>query len=335
VSSHPLDGTLLDWNDIAGEEEWDVLLVGNGLSINVWPPFAYRSLFDHVSGGGLTKADLALFDGTPNFERVLADLGTAIRIAEIAGVDPAPFYVRYRRIQRALGHAVRQVHPDRVDVPNAALSAIREALLDHEWIFTTSYDLIIYWAMGRGPGDTYSPFIDHFRYGGRCEFDPARASVLESQTPVYFLHGALHLVVGGTGQTWKLTRTILQNLLDQFGQPISGDPQARPLLVTEGSARDKLRSIEANDYLSHALSTFGEIDLALVIFGSSLTTADQHLIDAINENPERPVAVSLYPRSRRELAAQQADIFGRLEVERLLFFDSTTHPLGSPSLRAT
>jgi hypothetical protein len=334
VPSHPLDGSLPEWNEIADQEEWEILLLGNGLSINVWPPFAYGSLFDHVLDGGLTDDDLALFDETTNFERVLADLRTAIRVADVAGVDSAPFYERYRRVQRALGHAIRQVHPDRSSVPDATLTAIRAELTNYEWVFTTSYDLVLYWAMGCSARGRFEPFIDHFRWGGSCEFDLDRADVFVDQIPVYFLHGALHLVVGGTGVTWKLRRTVLQTLLAQFGQPIAGDPQARPLLVTEGSARDKLRSIEANDYLSHALSRLRGLELPIVVFGSSLSPQDQHLVDALNENPKRPVAVALYPATRRELASRQADIFGRLEVETLLFFNSTTHPLGAPELRA-
>jgi hypothetical protein len=188
--------------------------------------------------------------------------------------------------------------------------------------------------MGCGPGGRFEPFVDHFRWGGTLQFDSARADVFVDQIPVYFLHGALHLVVGGTGATWKLRRGVLQTLLDQFGQPIAGDPQARPLLITEGSARDKLQSIERNDYLSHGLSRLRQADLPTVVFGSSLSPQDQHLVDALNENPQRPVAVALLPASRRELASRQADIYGRLQAETLLFFDSTTHPLGLPELCA-
>lgn len=327
-----VDGSLLSWEDVAEQHEWPVLLLGNGLSINVWERFAYRSLFERAQRGDLTPQDLALFEGTPNFERVLGDVSTAIRVAQVAGVDADPFYEHYRRIQVALGHAVRQVHPDRVDIPDDALAAIRNELLYYEWIFTTSYDLIIYWAMGTSERGRFEPFVDLFRWAN-CEFDPDRADVLAEWIPVYFLHGALHLVVGGTGHTWKLKRTTLQTLLDQFGHPIAGDPHARPLLVTEGSAREKLRAIEANDYLSHALERLRSVEGPLVVFGSRLSLEDDHLVDALNEQPKRPIAISMRPGPQRELAAQQAEIFGRLRADTLLFFDSTTHPLGSPDFR--
>lgn len=332
MTAPPLDGSLLDWEEIADRYEWDTLLSGNGLSINVWPPFRYRALFDHARDGGLTAQDLELFEGTPNFERVLGDLNTAIRVCRVEGIDPSALGTRYRRIQLALGHAIRAVHLHRRDVSDEALAAIREELLRYEWVFTTSYDLIVYWAMGVAPSGGFAPFVDHFRWANRCQFDPDRSEVTADQLPVYFLHGALHLVVGGDGVTWKLRRTLIQTLLEQFGEPIAGDPQARPLLVTEGSARDKVRAIEANDYLSHALERLRERDLPVVVFGSSLSREDQHLVDALNEH-QRPVAVSLYPAPRRELATLQADIYARLDGAPLLFFDSTTHPLGDAGLR--
>jgi hypothetical protein len=242
-----------------------------------------------------------------------------------------PLYERYRSIQLALGHAVRAVHLKRDDVPTETRSAIRRELERYEWIFTTSYDLLLYWAMASA--GHFDPFKDHFRYGSRLEFDPERARVFDNEIAVYFLHGALHLVVSGSGVTWKLRQTDIQTLLDQFGQPIPGDEQARPLLVTEGSAQDKLQAIEANGYLSHALGRLRSNDRPTVVFGSSLSKQDQHIVDALNEFPERPIAVAMLPGTRRDLVDRQTSIWTRMRVEALLFYNAMTHPLGGPELR--
>lgn len=174
--------------------------------------------------------------------------------------------------------------------------------------------------------------MDHFRFRNRCEFDPARAVVPDGSVPVYFLHGALHLVVAESGATWKLRRNF-DSLLDQFGRPIDRDSTARPLLVTEGSAADKLFTIERNGYLSHALERLAERELPVVVFGSSLSEHDAHLAEALSEHPNRPVAVSMLPGSHEALLARQVEIFGRLRADPLLFFDARTHPLGDPLLR--
>ncbi len=325
------DGSLRSWPDVEDAYDWQTLLLGNGLSINVWPRFRYRKLYQHAEQSALTPADRALFRATPNFERVLGDLLTAIRVNEVVGIPSQALYERYRNIQLALGTAVRDVHVNRDAVPGATRQAIRDVLERFEWIFTASYDLLLYWAIAYG--GHFHPFKDHFRYGGRCEFDPARAEVYRGEVPVYFLHGALHLVVSGLGVTWKLRRTAIRTLLDQFGQPIPGDSQARPLLVTEGSAQDKLRAIEGNDYLAHSLRRLETNSLPLVIFGSSLSEQDQHIADAISASPERPVAVSMLPGDEADLLAAQLEIHGRIAADEVIFFDSTTHPLGDRRLR--
>lgn len=327
-----LDGSLEAWPDLASRFAGAALLCGNGLSVNVCSAFAYGSLFDYARDDGLTTEDLSLFAGTENFERVLSDLNTAIRVTETLGQEADRIYERYRSIQRGLGQAVRAVHLARSRVGDETLKRIRKELLCYEWLFSTSYDLLLYWAMGCG--GSFAPFIDHFR-GPRLEFDPDRADVYVDRVPIYFLHGALHLVVGGSGVTWKLRSGAMQTVLDQFGEPIDGDPHARPLLVTEGTARDKLRAIEANAYLTHALHTLRAVELPLVVFGSSLGVQDDHLLDALNEHRQRPIAVSLCPARRRELASRQADIYARLETEELHFFDATTHPLGDSTLRVS
>jgi hypothetical protein len=48
------DGTLFDWRDIATSHEWDTLLLGNGMSINIWEPFGYRKLYDRAKFGDLS-----------------------------------------------------------------------------------------------------------------------------------------------------------------------------------------------------------------------------------------------------------------------------------------
>lgn len=323
------DGTLLHWEEIATAHRWDTLLLGNGMSINIWEPFKYRALYDQATSDGLAASDRKLFAGSPNFERVLADLLTAIRVNETVGLETRLLLERYRAIQRALVHAVRGVHLKQRQVPGPTRKVMAAEMRKFEWVFTTSYDLLVYWAMAI---EGFEPFMDHFRYRGRCEFDPDRASVPANRIPVYFLHGALHLVVGESGATWKLTQTDLDTVLDQFGKPIKGDARARPLLITEGSAADKLAAIEDNVYLSHALDRLRRRDLPVVVFGSGLSEHDAHIAEALSENPDRPVAVSLLPGPKSELLAKQVDISGRLDAGPLLFFDATTHPLGDRML---
>jgi hypothetical protein len=336
---HPIDGSLASWEEVAREDHWSALLLGNGLSRNVWDRFGYPSLFDEArqdgAGGGLAAADRRLFESleTRNFERVLAELAAAIRMAKALGQDVGPYVRRYQSVQQALGRAVQSVHVNYTGLAAGTLEAIGRVLQRQEFVFTTSYDLIVYWAM-HAVG--YEGLCDCF-WCEKHSFDPANADVPARRTPVYFLHGALHLVVMGSGLTRKLVHKndpSLRTILDQFGRPLDGDPQARPLLITEGSSQHKLQAIEGNDYLAHALDRLGRCELPLVVFGSGLAEQDQHLVEAINRNPNRAVAVSLHRPGRgpKEILAAKAEIRAALAADRLLFFDAATHPLGSPAL---
>lgn len=323
------DGYLSDWSEIA-HQGWKTLVVGNGLSINVSRYFAYESLFEEA-GKSLDDGDRAIFESfdTTNFEVVLAKLRDGITLAEVLGRQPGPYRRRFQSVQAAFGVAIRRVHLERSEVPDETRKAIKLALRAYDTIFSTSYDLLIYWSIAYN--DSYGLFCDCFWGNDRNEFDPDDCEVFPRNRPIYYLHGALHLVVEGSGVTRKLTSSN-STLLDQFGKPIPGDPEARPLLITEASARDKLRAIEGNDYLSHAYERLQENDRPLVVFGHSLSSQDRHLIDAINANPDRPVAISMMPKAKSRLREQKAEIWGKLRSSEVLFFDATTHPLGSSGL---
>ena len=113
TGTHPTDGSLPDWQEVEEKADWRALLLGNGLSINVWPKFEYGSLFEQAKLGdkhcNLDPHDLALFEQfeTENFEIVLGNLDTAIR----AEPDARP---RRRRAHGALREhppLARRRHP--------------------------------------------------------------------------------------------------------------------------------------------------------------------------------------------------------------------------------
>lgn len=327
------DGTLRDWSEISADG-WSAILVGNGLSVNLSRYFAYQSLYEEAKPrrgrGGLSDEDRAVFKAfeTTNFEVVLAKLRDAITMAEVLGRQPGPYRRRFRSVQDALGEAVRRVHLEWSEVPDETLAAIKAELRSYSAVFSTSYDLILYWAIGHD--EDYGRFRDCFWSNG-CEFDPKDAKVKGGGRPVYYMHGALHLIVQGSGVTRKLTQED-GRLLDQFGKPIKDDDEARPLLISEATAREKLRGIEGNDYLAHVYDQFKGQDGPLAVFGHSLSEQDRHLIDAINENPDRPVAISMVRRTKKQLREQQAAIWGKLHTEDVVFYDAATHPLGDSAL---
>jgi hypothetical protein len=159
------------------------------------------------------------------------------------GIDTSPLYARYRSIQLALGHAIREVHLPGSQVPDRTLEAIRSVLEKFEWVFTTSYDLLVYWAMAYG--GHFKPFVDCFRWGGRCEFDPHRSITHCSASQLgfgYRPHILLSFVLRskfsrGCPDDWQEIRTAKQErwwLGDLEGGP---SPRHRPCCHAEAGSR--------------------------------------------------------------------------------------------------
>jgi Domain of unknown function (DUF4917) len=199
-------------------------------------------------------------------------------------------------------------------------------------VFTTSYDLLAYYAAAV---EEFDGFVDYL-WGPNGAFDESTIDEgrVGTRTRLLFLHGAVHLVALADGRTCKRKQTMLRGLLDQFGRPHAGDPSPRPLIVTEGKSSQKKTVIEGNDYLRFALRTLRHCDSPLVVFGHSLSEQDDHLIEAINAHPARPLAISMRDQGRRQNRRRMHKIKSRLEDNETYFFAAHTHPLGSNWLRA-
>lgn len=327
-------GAELDhWDNVRQQHGWASLLVGNGASRNVWARFAYASLYETACDGvddPLTHEDQKLFDsfGTRNFEAVLTSLWMAGRVASVLGYDPDPIEERYESIRRALIQAVREVHVPWPRVPEPTLDAISAAMQRYERIYTTNYDLLLYWALMRNPDG----FRDYF-WGAGC-FDATDTERYPERRPLLFLHGAIHLHRGPAGDTCKLiAEPDGANLLELFEALV--DQGREPLFVSEGRSEEKEAAIRRSDYLTFALERFASDRAPLVVFGQSLGEQDRHLVKALRRHPERVFAVSVrrHPNDERVIA-RKAEVLAALPNREVWFFSAQTHPLGAPELRA-
>lgn len=210
-----------------------------------------------------------------------------------------------------------------VDLTDEIRIAIRTELLNYSFVYSTNYDLLIYWAIMQEAG---AGFKDYFWNEGG--FLLSNVDVWEKCTKVLYLHGGLHLSKLLTGQAKKRVAG-LSNLLDTFGTDQDG---STPLFISEGTSDDKLRSIFSSDYLSFAYNQFLQHEGQLVIFGSSLGVGDGHLISAIRHHASRKIAVSVMPGNGQSIIDAKAHYRHYLPEAELFFFDATTHPLGSASL---
>jgi hypothetical protein len=327
------------WDDVAEYTDWTGLLVGNGASMVVWPQFGYRSLFEIASSAEiahpLESDDRNLFDAldTTNFEQVLASLKTAAIVNSALEIDANVIQERYESTQRALFDSVHAVHVPWDYVARRTIPALFKALRDYTFVYSTNYDLLLYWASMENGG---KGFLDYFWGGGSTFFDGADTdiwTIRERWTRILFLHGGIHLRRLRDAGTRK-ARADEGAILEQFSTEFDG--LESPLLISEGDSVDKLGSIRSSDYLTFAHQQFSTHEGGLVVFGHSLSRQDDHLVTPMKNWRGSPIAIAIRPNDDDDVIVQQKDRFrSRLSPNKdIVFFDSTTHPLGDTGLAA-
>ena len=318
------------WSDVEDGTEWPTLLVGNGASVNLWGDFSYPSLYERAELSEVAQAVFADLDVT-NFETVLEAIHHAHVVVEALGNTTSAIDAQYEQLRDALFEAVRDVHIDWLQFTADMFDKIAGVIQDHEAVYTTNYDLCMYWARLDAAGRINKrPVIDFFWNTGNT-FDPESVEV-RGRTAMYYLHGAIHLWQDDRSDNGKWTSASEGNLLllAENYPPGSGK---LPLFVSEGSSKAKLQTIRRSPYLSFCLESLRDDQENTVVFGHSLGEEDKHIVDALNKGAAREVAVSIYPRTDdQSIIREKARITKLLGENKLRFFNSTTHPLGDPSL---
>ncbi|WP_292098976.1 DUF4917 family protein [Brevundimonas sp.] len=317
------------------------LLLGNGFSIAAHPDFRYNSLFEEAFGAGDERLR-QIFDAleTTDFEQVLSSLDNAQTVLTPypdGQAVAAQIQADRNLIARRLIEVITRIHPGSArDLHDRRYESVARFLQEMRRpndqnlagrIYTTNYDLLLYWATMRNWGqlrtrDGFGDGIDGLVWS---EGD---------QQSVFHLHGALHMFVGPDGSITKLVWN--RPLIDQIGGRIDRD--MLPLFVTEGTSAQKLQRIAESPYLRHALSCFGascdDPDAVLFVFGSALN--DAHIANLIAEGHVQRVYASVtdIERARADMAALEARwrerrrVTGHPEVELILFAAAEAAPWG-------
>jgi hypothetical protein len=322
---------LKEWADLKDDYPWETLVLGNGLSINIWPEFAYRGLFEHADLDCAAHRLFSKFE-TENFEMVLEALWHAEQTLAALRKKTTAVTKLYENVQSALFQAVRKVHVPWRKIDRPRLQQISDAMRSYRFVFTLNYDLLTYWAAMQGGAKSA---IRDFFWSDDHTFDSDNADLAEGTTGLLYLHGGLHLwqdsKTGRTGK-WTTTKGSGVTLLKILQSKVSAIASRRPLFVSEGTSKEKMAVIRRSDYLSYALQTLSENRTNTVIFGASFGPQDKHITEAIASGPKRHIAISVRPGPQDQNDAAMANYRASLGRHQLHFFDSTSHPLGDGSL---
>jgi len=302
------------------------LLLGNGFSIGVSRSFSYRSLLSVGKDNGYLHHKVSqLFDelNTSDFEFILDQLMITANINRVIGLDFDMPTTYYSSVRDALIHCIRKIHPDFYSVESKWIKKVAAELSEFKRVFTTNYDLLLYWIVADGG---FSKFTDFFWSSG-LTFDEFNTDIWGNKTAILYLHGALFLYLDSF-YIKKIKRT--QDLLSSIEASLRGGNL--PVFVSEGTSNEKLRSIARNSYLSFAFRQLKEVKTGITIFGHSLSPVDNHIVDAIIKNGSfQHIAYSIYvgDKSSDQIQNEVDNITHKLRTftrggGNLQFFDSST-----------
>ena len=164
-------------------------------------------------------------------------------------------------------------------------------------IFTTNYDLILYWIIflisknEDDPPEKINPlFSDGFGYLSSTNLEFTRNFF---SNRYFYLHGSFHIGMKD-GEIVKLSRTNSDRDDKLLDQVMNMGDDFLPSCIVGGDAKQKRDAISKNGYLHACSWYFQKIKDNLVVFGHSLQR-DEHIIDWIACNEElKHVFISYY-----------------------------------------
>lgn len=273
------------------------LLLGNGFSMAYDPGiFSYNALhkfIDELDNDLLSR--LFQIVNTKNFELVMQQLDNFCELIDTFDPD-SELKPKVQEASEALKvsllHAIESLHPEHVfELPrekSKACSDFMSQFLDHGGnVFTTNYDVLMYWVLMRnghlnaidGFGrDRENP--DEYVPEDELEFSELRWGRNKNGQNIHYLHGALPLFDTGievVKEQYDKDHYIMENIKGRMNR------KEYPVFVTAGTSDQKLEHIMHNRYLTHCYDSLCEIQGTLIAFGFNFGEYDEHIIDAINK----------------------------------------------------
>lgn len=317
------------------------LLLGNGFSMSYAPDiFSYNALHSFVASvdNPLLQALFRVID-THDFERVMLQLDTFAALGDVLGIDDA----LRRRIEgagvdlkKSLIDAIRALHPEHVyTIPEekciACTNFLRPFLESKGSLFTTNYDLLLYWVLMRGGLPSTDGFgrdrenPDEYVPPEDLEYSELRWGRNLAGQNVHYVHGALPLF--DTGLEIVKEEYAEAFLLEQITKRVEGGEY--PVFVTAGNGTQKLTHIRHNPYLQHSYEALASVEGSLVTFGFNFGEQDSHILAALQRAtkngkkiPNRLWSIYIGAYSTRDIE-RAAELATQLKC-KVHVFDSNT-----------
>jgi hypothetical protein len=302
------------------------ILIGNGLSIMVHSEFNYKSLYARLLENSSIRAEINNIFArmeTCDFELVIDLIEKAKIFCSVYGFSDANAAANKTigDLKELLIKAVALANPNFPDDALMNTGSINESLVEYSKIFTTNYDLLLYWACR---SSNRWNICDCFTSKG---FNP-RNDRNENPCTIYFVHGAIHLYEKD-GEVLKLNAERTKGpdgiLINKIGSNIRSG--ILPIFIAEGLSKQKLARILANRYLSHCYNSLKSLSGELDIFGHSLKSGvDDHIVAAIQSSGV--TKINLYQYKYTECRSEGDIEMARIKAKtgkEVAIYDSRDH----------
>lgn len=282
---------------LLGKRRTPHLLFGNGFSIaynsGIFSYNALSSFIEKIDDPALSQLFSRL--NTKNFELIMQQLDNFCEVADLFTTDKKlvpKIKQASEKLKNSLIEAVKELHPEHVfSIPTEESGACSQFLnyyLDNGGnIFSTNYDLLLYWVLMRnspekandGFGrDLETDLTDGYIPQDEWEYSELRWGRNKTKQNIHYLHGALPIF--DTGIEIIKEEYDGTYLLDKIKERI--EKKEYPVFVTAGNAQEKLTHIMHNKYLEYCYDNLCNIEGSLITFGFNFGEYDTHIIDAIN-----------------------------------------------------
>lgn len=280
------------------------LLLGNGFSIACRPDtFRYDKLYQRADFSSVSAFAQGSFEalGTHDFEQVIQALKLSAQISNQYQVDPKTIDLIKKdaeALKEILVETISNNHPDSpTEITEEEYDNCHAFLSHFPTIYTLNYDLLLYWTLmhskekGRKVDDGFrAPSEDGWNQEppDYVTWEPWHSY----KSNVKFLHGALHIFdekILVKKYTWSRTGV---RLITQIREALRKD--MFPIFVAEGTSNEKLERIRHNDFLNRAYRGFSEISGCLFIYGHSLASNDEHILERIEQGKLSQLFVGIY-----------------------------------------
>lgn len=278
------------------------LLMGNGFSMSYdHNIFSYNALYDFIEkleDPTLTK--LFGIINTKNFEQIMRQLDNFIEMAKAFDANGKLTQVLGEAnllLQKSLIDAVSSLHPEHVfeiseEKSNVCFAFLKEYLEGDGKVFSTNYDLLLYWVLMRneskhasdGFGREHLNPVETRRKQEEAQYGELYWGKNKEEQKIFHVHGTLPIFDTGIAiekEVYRDRSYLLENIKERM---IRKD---YPVFVTAGDGIEKLKQIYHNRYLTYCFENLSNITGSLVSFGFSFGEYDYHIIDAVNKAAKR------------------------------------------------